>query len=52
MPAPELKCVICGNDKVETTVFIRLVKNGVDAVACSGCMPVVIHGPKGHGHRH
>lgn len=49
MPIPELKCVICGNDKPDTT-FVRLVVKGVDAVACSGCMPVVIHGPKGHKH--
>jgi len=49
MPAPELKCIICGNDKVETT-FVRLIVNGADKVACNDCMPVVIHGSKGHKH--
>lgn len=49
MPNPELKCIICGNDKIDT-VFVKLVANGADAVACGGCMPVVIHGPKGHRH--
>lgn len=49
MPIPELKCVICGNDKPDAT-FVRLIVKGADAVACNSCMPVVIHGPRGHKH--
>lgn len=49
MAITQLKCVVCDSDKAE--VFVRLVAKGADAVACAGCMPVVIHGARGHhGH--
>lgn len=49
MSSVELKCIICGNEKAET-VFVRLIAKGVEGVACGGCMPIIIHGPKGHRH--
>ena len=49
MPDIKLKCIVCGNDKVETT-YVRLVVKGADAAACSGCMPVVIHGSESRCH--
>ena len=42
------KCLICGNNDIET-VYIHCVAKGVESVVCATCMPVLIHGSQaGH----